>query len=320
MAEPTTKAGLQEQVRAQFAALDAATAPILPAQMAVPGVNGAWSVKDELAHLTFWDRHLLARLQRIATRQPPSDTAIDDDTWNRRCFDANRARALDDVLADLWRAQQGILNALETVPDANLFTAGVHGAPLWEAVDGAICSHYPEHIAQIERWRTHHVMPPTMTSDLLFRIADGYAAWSATIEAAPPCELTLPNLHGGWSIKDEVAHVTFWEAHVLTVLRAVGAGEAPPHPPFVGDAAKIEAINADVFAASQQRGLDEVLADMERTHTAFVRAVSELPDDAIFNAHHFAWMSGEPLMAAIAGDTYEHYPEHIRNIQHRHAM
>src|SRR6478609_6621173 len=121
MAEPTTKAGLQEQVRAQFAALDAAIAPILPAQMVVPGVNGAWSVKDALAHLTFWDRHLLARLQSAATRQPPSDTAIDDDTWNRRCFDVNRARALNDVLADLWRAQQHILNALETVPEANLF-------------------------------------------------------------------------------------------------------------------------------------------------------------------------------------------------------
>ncbi|HEY8292124.1 MAG TPA: ClbS/DfsB family four-helix bundle protein [Thermomicrobiales bacterium] len=320
MADPTTKAQLQEQVRAQFAALDEATAPILPVHMDVPGVNGAWSVKDELAHLTFWDRHLLARLHSVTPSQPPSDTAIDDDTWNQRCFDANRVRALNDVLADLWRTQQGILNALETLPEAILFAAGAHGGPLWEAVDGAILSHYPEHIAQIERWRDQHVTPPAMKSDLLFRIADGYAAWAATIDAAPPRELTLPNLHGGWSIKDEVAHVTLWEARVLTVLRAALAGEAPPHPPFVGDEAKIEAINADIFAASQQRDLDAVLADMERTHTAFVRAVEELPDDAIFDAHHFAWMSGDPLLAAIAGDTYEHYPEHLRNIQRRRAM
>ncbi|MDQ6832411.1 MAG: ClbS/DfsB family four-helix bundle protein, partial [Chloroflexota bacterium] len=74
MAAPTTKAELLEQVRAMYAALDEVIAPILPAQMCMPGVNGAWSVKDELAHLTFWHRNLLARLDGVATSQPPSDT------------------------------------------------------------------------------------------------------------------------------------------------------------------------------------------------------------------------------------------------------
>lgn len=320
MANPTTKAELREQVCAQFAALDEATAPILPAHMDVPGVNGAWSVKDELAHLTFWHRNLLARLSGVAMRQPPSDTAIDDDTWNRRCFDANHHRAPEDVFADLWRTQHAILDALDTLPETIFFTAGAHGGPLWEAVDGEVLGHYSEHIEHIERWRDQHVIPPTMKSDLLYRIADGYAAWAATIDAAPPREMTLPDLHGGWSIKDEVAHVTAWEARVLTVLRAALAGEAPPHPPFVGDEAKIEAMNADIFAASQQRRLDDVLADRDRTHTAFVCAVEELPDDAIFDAHHFAWMGGEPLLIAITGDTYEHYPEHTRNIQRWRAV
>jgi hypothetical protein len=54
---------------------------------------------------------------------------------------------------------------------------------------------------------------------------------------------------------------------------------------------------------------------MEETHAAFVRAVEELPDDALFDADCFSWAGGEPLAVAVAGDTYEHYPEHIRNIQ-----
>lgn len=308
MAEPTTKAELLAQMRALYATLDAATEPILPAQMEVPGVNGAWSVKDELAHLTFWHRNLLARLHGIGTSQPPGDTAIDDDTWNRRCFAANRNRAASDVLADLWRAQQAILDALETLPEETVF----HSRP----GEG----HYPEHIAQIEQWRAQHVTPPTAKSDLLYRIADGYAAWAATIDAAPPREMTLPDLHGGWSIKDEVAHVTAWEARVLAVLHAVLAGDAPPHPPLVGDAQKIEVMNAEIFNASRRRALDDVLADMERMHAAFARAVEELSDDAIFDPHHFAWMKGEPLLVAIAGDTYEHYPEHMRNILRWRAL
>lgn len=302
MAAQTTKAELLAQVRAMYAALDAATAPILPAQMETPGVNGAWSVKDELAHLHFWHRNLLARLHGAAESQPPSETAIDDDIWNRRCFTANRNRAVSDVMADLWRTQRAVLDALDALPEAALVGVEAPG------------DHFQEHIAQIEAWRAQHVTPPTTKADLLYRIADGYAAWAATIDAAPPREMTLPDLHGGWAIRDEVAHVTYWEARVLTVLHAVLADEAPPHPPLVGDAQKIEAINAAVFAESKQRGLNDVLADMERTHAAFVRAVEQLPDDALFDPQRFAWMNGAPLAVAIAGDTYEHYPEHMRNI------
>ncbi|MDQ2786627.1 MAG: ClbS/DfsB family four-helix bundle protein, partial [Chloroflexota bacterium] len=310
---------LLERVYAMYAALDEAIAPILPAQMCVPGVNGAWSVTDTLAHLTFWHRNLLARLDGIATSQPPSDTAIDDDTWNRRCFDANRRRAPDDVLAELWRIQQAILDAMDALPEAIFFAAGEHGAPLVDATDGSILGHYPEHIPQIERWRDQHVTPPTMKSDLLYRIADGYVAWATTIDAAPPREMTLPHLHGGWSIKDEVAHVTFWEARVLAILHAALAGDEPPYRSSVSEHV-VEAMNADVFVASQQRGLDDVLADMDRTHAAFVRAVEELPDDAIFDAKRFPWAGGEPLLLAIVGDTYEHYPEHTRNIQRWRAV
>ncbi len=320
MADPTTKAELLEQVRAIYAALDAATEPIPPALACVPGVNGAWSVKDELAHLTFWHRNLLARLHGVAADAQPGGTVLDDDTWNRRAFNANRARALDDVYADLWRAQRATLDALDALPETMLFASGAHGGPLWEAVDGTILNHYPEHIEQIERWRTQHVTPPTMKSDLLYRIADGYAAWAAAIDAAPPRELTLPDLHGGWSIKDEVAHVAFWEGRLLPILHAARAGGEPPYRSGVGSAEKIDAMNAEVFAASRRRDLDDLLAEMDRAHAALVDAVEELPDDALFDADHFAWMGGAPLVAAIAGDTYEHYPEHTRNIQRWRAL
>jgi len=320
MATPTTKAELLKQVRAMYAALDEAIAPILPAQLCVPGVNGAWSVKDELAHLTFWHRNLLARLGGVATSQPPSDTAIDDDTWNRRCFDANHHRSSDDVLADLWRTQQTLLDALDALPEVAFFDAEAQGRPLLYATDGSILDHYPEHIAQIERWRGQHVTPPTTKSDLLYRITDSYAAWAMTIDAAPPREVALPVLHGGWSVKDEVAHVTFWEARVLAAVRAALGGENPPHPPLVGDAGKIDAINADVVEANRHRPIDDVLVDMDRTHAALVQAVGELPEDDLFAARRFPWMGGESLAVAVAGDTYDHYPEHTRNIQRWRAI
>jgi len=233
MADPTSKAELRERVCGMYAALERAIAPILPAQMGVPGVNGAWSVKDELAHLTFWHRNFLSRVQCATTGVASSGTEIDDDIWNMRCFVANRDRTLDDIFADLWRTQRAILDAIDALPESLLFNAGLHGVALWEAVDGTILGHYPEHIAQIEQWSAQHVTPPTMKSDLLFRIADAYAALTATLAAMPPREVTLPGVNGDWSARDELAHMTFWEERMLVVLRAALAGEDPPHPPLV---------------------------------------------------------------------------------------
>lgn len=315
MADPTSKAELRERVHGMYAALERAIAPVLPAQMGMPGVNGAWSVKDELAHLTFWHRNFLSRVQCATTGVAFGGTDIDDDTWNLRCFVANRDRAPGDVLADLWRTQWAILDAIDALPEALLFAHGPHGVALWEAVDGAILGHYPEHIAQIERWSARHVTPPTTKSDLLFGIADAYAALTATIDAMPPRELILPGANGAWSAKDEVAHVTFWEERILVVLRATLADEDPPHPPLVGNAVKIDAMNAEIFARSRGHRIDDVFADAERTHTDLIGAVAAFPDDALFDPHRFAWMNGDPLGRAVATNTYLHYPEHTGNIQ-----
>lgn len=319
MADPTSKAELLEQVHGMYAALERAIAPLLPAQMGVPGVNGAWSVKDELAHLTFWHRNFLSRVRCATAGIAFSGSDIDDDTWNLRCFVANRDRALDDILADLRRTQRAILDAIEALPKAMLFSHGPHGVALWEAVDGTVLGHYPEHIGQIERWSARHVTPPTMKSDLLFRIADGYTALTAMLDAMPPRELVLPGVNGDWSARDELAHLTFWEERIFLVLQAALADEAPPHSPLVGDEAKIDAMNAEVFAASRERRIDDVFADAERTHTDLVRAIAASPDDALFDPHRFAWMSGDPLGRAVADDTYLHYPEHLGNIQRGRA-
>jgi hypothetical protein len=319
MADPTNRAELREQVRGMYAALERAIAPILPAQMGVPGVNGAWSVKDELAHLAYWHRNLLSRIECATTSVAFGGTAIDDDTWNLRCFVANRDRTPGDISADLWRTQQAILDAIDALPESLLFSHGPHGGALWEAVDGTILGHYPEHIAQIEQWVAQHVTIPIMKSDLLFRIAESYAALTAALDAMPPRELILPGVNGDWAARDELAHITFWEQRSVVILRAARAGEDPPHPPLVGDDAKIDAMNAEVFAASRERRIDDVFADAERTHADLVATITALPDDAIFDPHHFAWMRGDPLGRAVASNTYLHYPEHTGNIRRGHA-
>ncbi len=118
MAAPTTKADLLARMHATYDALDAAIAPIPPFLMMTPGVNGAWSVKDTLAHLAYWDWSIVPYLDYALTlRAPnPAGTGGDDDIWNARCFAAHRARTLDDVLIDLYRARFAVLRAVDALP------------------------------------------------------------------------------------------------------------------------------------------------------------------------------------------------------------
>ncbi|HEX5692552.1 MAG TPA: maleylpyruvate isomerase N-terminal domain-containing protein, partial [Roseiflexaceae bacterium] len=62
MEESMTKAKLLETLRRERAEWDALVAQVPRDRMTIPGVAGHWSVKDVIAHLTYYERWLADRL------------------------------------------------------------------------------------------------------------------------------------------------------------------------------------------------------------------------------------------------------------------
>ena len=68
-----------------------------PARMDQPGVIGDWSLKDIVAHLTGWNRWLLARLQAAGSGEPeppppwPAHLETEDEI-NAWVYESNRGR------------------------------------------------------------------------------------------------------------------------------------------------------------------------------------------------------------------------------------
>jgi hypothetical protein len=62
MDTPVDKTQLLEWIAASRAELDAVIAPLTDAQMTVPGAEGTLSVKDLLAHVSWWERRTLRAL------------------------------------------------------------------------------------------------------------------------------------------------------------------------------------------------------------------------------------------------------------------
>ncbi|HEY4384036.1 MAG TPA: DinB family protein, partial [Ktedonobacteraceae bacterium] len=61
--QPANKAELLTHIQAEYDRFEALLASLSEEQMTIPGVNGTWSVKDNLAHLTTWQDYQTTRLQ-----------------------------------------------------------------------------------------------------------------------------------------------------------------------------------------------------------------------------------------------------------------
>jgi hypothetical protein len=69
MPEPIAKAALLDTIQTGYSQFETLLAPLSEEQMTTPTVNGTWSIKDTIAHLTAWQGYLLNQLQGVICRQ-----------------------------------------------------------------------------------------------------------------------------------------------------------------------------------------------------------------------------------------------------------
>src|SRR5687768_4639933 len=109
---------LQEEYQQWEALLD----QVGPARMDQPGVNGDWSMKDIIAHLTGWNRWLVARLQAAQRSEPeppppwPAHLQTDDEI-NAWIYESNRGRPVGVLLDETQQVFQQLLAVIEGLPD-----------------------------------------------------------------------------------------------------------------------------------------------------------------------------------------------------------
>lgn len=109
---------LQEQYQQWEAFLDR----IGPTRMDQPGVNGHWSMKDVVAHLTGWNRWLVARLQAAQRGEPeppppwPAQLQAED-AINAWIYESNRGRSVREVMDETHQVFQQLLAVIEGLPD-----------------------------------------------------------------------------------------------------------------------------------------------------------------------------------------------------------
>src|SRR5512141_524626 len=117
-----TKSDLRKWLQKEYEAWQALLDEIGPARMETRGVNGDWSMKDIVAHLTGWNQHLVNRFQAASRneREPappwPADLETDDEI-NAWIYDSNRGRSLREILDQSQQNFQELFTIIESLPD-----------------------------------------------------------------------------------------------------------------------------------------------------------------------------------------------------------
>lgn len=148
---------------------------------------------------------------------------------------------------------------------------------------------------------------------LLARIHDTHAPLAGAAAALDDGALLAPAPGMlGWTRKDVLAHVEWWNDHSVRVVEALLADREPYQRsgPWNPDAQ-----NAVVLAENRDRTADDVRRGEADAFRRLVAAVEAAGADDLFEVGRFAWLGDDGCLAdLVEGDSTTHYPEHVPHL------
>jgi hypothetical protein len=125
-----------------------------------PGVEGDWSIKDLMVHISAWEKLAYDRIHATITGDPLTYPVIQSDefvdSFNRDAYIANKDLPLNEVTADFRKSYDGFLNQIKNLNNEILFKklpfdwAGDLTAQV--VISANTHWHYLEHAKSILKW------------------------------------------------------------------------------------------------------------------------------------------------------------------------
>ena len=142
----------------------------------------------------------------------------------------------------------------------------------------------------------------------------GWDELNAMIDSLGPHGLTVTGADG-WAVKDHLVHIAAWELSLLGLLEGADRRSAMGVP---GADEATDAINAAVWGLHSGKTPEQALAFFRETHGSLMRKLGTLSDADLQrpynhyqpNDPHDA-SDNRPVVDWVAGNTWEHYAEHI---------
>src|SRR5437868_13431554 len=140
---------------------------------------------------------------------------------------------------------------------------------------------------------------------LLQRLDRAWGTFQESYAGLSDAELMEAGVTGVWSVRDIIAHVTWWEEEALAHLPLVLAGGRPPR--YSVTHGGIDAFNAKMTEQRKPWSLAQVLTQQDEVHRRLVAFIQGAPEEQLSTDTRFR--------RRLRLDTYGHYPKHARAVR-----
>ena len=156
----------------------------------------------------------------------------------------------------------------------------------------------------------HNELTIMSKAELLSRIAQGQTAFAALLASLTDEQLAAPNVIGVWSVTDVLTHLIAHEQHALAELQHALRGER-----IADDPRSNEQVNRDAVEAASRQSPAQARASWNASCRQVVAALAALPDADFDPDSPVVDALGDTIDGAFANNTYEHYAEHLPDIE-----
>src|SRR3954468_6799078 len=132
---------------------------------------------------------------------------------------------------------------------------------------------------------------------LLGCVEEAWRELFAALDGIPEERLSDPGVIGDWSLKDLYGHLAFWDEHAMEEIERALADLPREDNAW-------QQMNETDHAARREHTLPEQRSAMHQAHAALLERLESV-----------AGIEGARIDEAIRPDTYEHYLDHIKDIQ-----
>jgi hypothetical protein len=230
-----------------------------------------------------------------------------------------------EVYAALARPLHEGINTMNTPPPANT-TARVPGTlSRRDALKAGAASMTfllrlgnigPELAAELSHLAQEQARQGPMTGARLVGILQTERArWNALLAQVGLDRMEEPGVEGEWSLKELIAHLTWYERAVVAGARQVMSTGTFSRPQSGLHALEMDERNARIAAQSRARPVGDVLAEAEQVFSQLVAAIAASPEDLLNDPKRMGLPDDVVPWMLVANNAYAHYREHEQSIR-----
>jgi hypothetical protein len=157
----------------------------------------------------------------------------------------------------------------------------------------------------------------TTKAELLAEIEHAWTTLNEALDHLTEAQMSVPQDAQGWTVKDHLIHLTFWERSVIFFLQGQPRHQGLGVEETLYLQGNDNEINAAIYRQHKDLSVSETLAQFRSTHQQLLKALQPLTDADLQKpySHYLPEEPGEgegpAALNVIYGNSAHHFAEHL---------